>query len=204
MNKGIKLASGDFMFFLNADDSFFDNNVLGNVVNKLKENPNAKILFGDIMNITEDKGASLIKSYNNVKNIFFFLHENICHQCIFYHKSLFDELGEYSNDFKIYADWDFNVKCLVKNKKSVVYLPIIIANFQLGGISSNASAQIIMRREKKVIINKYYKKDKILIALNNFFEKNYTTLYRLFIENRIVEKLYKKITSKEIFQLNLN
>lgn len=204
MNKGIKYATGDFIIFLNANDTFFDENVLDNVVKKLEQNPKAKILFGDIMNVTKDKGASLPKAYNNVKNIFFFIHENICHQCVFYHRSLFNELGDYSNDFKVYADWDFNVKCLVQNKKSVVYLPIKIANFQLGGISSNNSVQKIMKQERKAIINKYYKKFKFIIALNNFFQKNYAPLYSLFIDNYIIKRIYDKTLAIKDFQLNFN
>lgn len=204
MNKGIKLATGDFIFFLNANDTFYSNNTIEEVVKKLRSNSSAKILFGDIMNVTESKCTCIPRTYDNVKNIFFFLHENICHQCIFYHKSLFEELGCYSNNLKLYADWDFNVKCMVQNKKYVVYLPQIIANFQIGGISSNASSQTIVKQERKAIINKYYKNFRILIDLNNFFEKNYSTLYRLFVENLGLKKIYNKIVSKEKFRLNIN
>ena len=48
MNKGIISATGDFIVFLNANDIFYDNQILEKVANRLIENPTAKLLFGNV------------------------------------------------------------------------------------------------------------------------------------------------------------
>ena len=120
MNKGIKAATGDFLLFLNANDTFYCVDVLEKVSNALIENPDAKYLFGDVNYISEDGTQSEVQKYNEVKNDIYFVNRNICHQSIFYHTALFEELGEYPECYKIYADWEFNIKCLVKNKASSI------------------------------------------------------------------------------------
>src|SRR5690554_4083025 len=48
MNKGINAASGDYLFFLNSDDKFIDDNVLEKTYIKAKNNK-AELLYGDQM-----------------------------------------------------------------------------------------------------------------------------------------------------------
>ena len=83
MNKGIKAATGDFLLFLNANDTFYCVDVLEKVSNALIENPDAKYLFGDVNYISEDGTQSEVQKYNEVKNDIYFVNRNICHQSIF-------------------------------------------------------------------------------------------------------------------------
>ena len=187
MNKGIGLATGDFLVFLNANDSFYEPSVLEKVASVLDKNGDAKILFGDANYISEDKKTSYEVKFAKITNDFALLANNICHQSIFYHKSLFKDVGLYSEDYKIYADWDFNIKCLVKNKVSALHLPLVISSFQLGGACSNSSSIAIVscKNEKKLLIERYYSKYKPLIKtdlfLKNFFKSLYFPLKRLLI-----------------------
>lgn len=135
MNKGIKVSTGDFIIFLNANDSFYNNQVLEKVAKILTNNPDVKFLFGDVTYILQDNIGTQ-QTYKNMKNVFSIMFDNICHQSIFYHRSLFEQIGLYSEDFKIYSDWDFNIKCLAEKKVKTIYLPIIICKFKLGGTCS--------------------------------------------------------------------
>lgn len=203
MNKGIKLATGDFLFFLNANDILYDNDVLKNVVDALNKKPEAKFLFGDVDNVSEDKKTSTIRQYNNINNDFYFLNDNICHQSIFYHKSLFEELGYYSNKFKIYADWDFNIKCLVKNKVNALYIPIPISKFQFGGLCTDSNNRNIFKKENNLLIEKHYSKYKFFISIDNFLMKNFKAIYKSFRESLILNNILKSFTSKKKFALNI-
>lgn len=203
MNKALKLASGDFIIFLNANDTFYDENVLNTVVETLEKNSDVKILYGDILNLCKKRKISKIQNYNNISDIFFFVNENICHQCIFYHKSLFEKYGYYSQDYKIYSDWDFNLKCIVEKKVCIKYLPLVISKFQLGGISSSGNNLEILKNEKKLLTNKYFKKYIIFIYLNNFFKKNYNALYQAITYNSFIKKLINKLSNNKGFELNI-
>lgn len=203
MNKGISLATGDFILFLNANDALYNNHVLEIVAKTLNENPEIKVLFGDTSNISEDKKTSRIKTYDKFTNIFDFINENICHQSIFYSKSLFEKYGKYSKKYKIYADWDFNLKCLVKEKLPVIYIPIIISKFQLGGLSSNRLFEHIWKKEWKNLLKEYYNEFKVLIEINHFLKKNYEALYWLIMNKPTIRKKINNFVSQEKFQLDI-
>ena len=48
MNKGIVLASGEIICFLNSDDFYQDNSVIQNVYNIFNSNPNVDIVMGNV------------------------------------------------------------------------------------------------------------------------------------------------------------
>lgn len=197
MNKGIALATGDFIFFLNANDVFYNELVLEKVATNLIKNPEAKFLFGDVDYISKDKQSSKILTFENIKNDYSLILDNICHQSIFYHKSLFEQLGLYSEEFNIYADWDFNIKCLVENKTQALYLPIPISKFQLGGICSNPANKSICEFEKKVLIKKHYYKYRFLFFINDFSRKNLSWIYKYIIYNLFIKKFIDLIVHND-------
>lgn len=196
MNKGIKASNGDFIVFLNANDVFYDNFVLEKVAKALDENPQAEILFGDVEYISADGKKMIIQTFDDIKNNVSLIFDNICHQSIFYKKTLFERYGRYSKEFKIYADWDFNIKTLVENQVAAIYLPIIISKFQLGGICSDKKNRRICKKERKILIDKYYKKIKPLIILQDFLRKHLKFLYIIFMKKLFSDK--KGLNIKQI------
>lgn len=202
MNKGIKAANGEFILFLNANDVFKDENVLEKVAEALSKNPDTKFLFGDVEYISEDKKNSIVHSFSMIKNDFSLIANNICHQSIFYHRSLFERFGGYSWDYKIYSDWDFNIKCLVQNRVSAVYLPIVISKFQLGGICSNSDAHSPCKIDKNLLIDRYFKKYKFLIKLDAFLNERLLKLYRP-LKRLLINPIIDLYASQKKYLLNV-
>lgn len=203
MNKGIKAASGDFLFFLNANDIFFDSGVLTKVALALTNNPDKKFLFGDVEYISEDKQSSKIVSFRATKTEFSLIYNNICHQGIFYHQSLFEKFGLYSNEYQIYADWDFNIKCLVQNRVSAMYLPIVISKFQMGGACSDAKAIKNCREEKKLLIKKYYPKYIFVFSVIDFLRQNFRKPFNFLIQRKIISKMVALYTMQKKYLLQI-
>ena len=191
------------IFFLNANDVFYDEYVLQKVVAALIENPEAKILFGDVDYIVADKQKSKIRSSENIKNDFSLILGNICHQGIFYHKSLFEQFGLYSEQFEIYADWDFNIKCLVQNRVFAIYLPTVVSRFQLGGICSNQGCAKTRDKEKKDLIKKYYKSFYFLILTNQVLKKKLGVIYKILINISFAKMIADLYASQDKYKLNI-
>lgn len=203
MNKGIKLASGDFIIFMNSGDTFYNNLVLEKAAAKLIENPEVQFLFGDADCVLENKKSSYIQTYQNIQTDFSLALYNICHQCIFYHQSLFKKLGSFDEEYQICSDWDFNIRCLVKEKIPALYLPIPIAKFNLEGISSKKSSQKKIKAERKIIINEHFGPFAFFILkLNNFF-KNHMPAIHKFIHIFLSITLCKFCLSKRNQKLNI-
>jgi len=129
MNKGITLAKGEWLYFLGSDDELYHENILANVYQTISHNPQSKFVYGDV--ITTD---NTIERYQNYRFIDL-LSRCICHQSIFYHHSLFEN-KRYDLQYKVCADWDFNLKIFRSNLKPL-YMGQIIARFNLGGVSGN-------------------------------------------------------------------
>jgi glycosyltransferase involved in cell wall biosynthesis len=128
MNKGIKLATGEWLFFLNSGDVFCDENVISNV---FKNENNADIIYGKA--ITPD--GKLCYYPQKITKTMFIMERMICHQAIFARKkTFFDNL--FDEGYRIIADRVWLYKCLCA-KKVVEKKNIIVSIYDTNGISSN-------------------------------------------------------------------
>lgn len=129
MNKGIKRAKGKWLYFLGSDDTLYCDIILMKISREIKNNPASKIIFGDVF--TSDDTIEKFTNYGFVE----LLDRCICHQAIFYHHSLFAN-KQYSLDYKVCADWDFNMQVFTY-KNHPVHIKQLIAKYNLHGLSAN-------------------------------------------------------------------
>ena len=147
MNKGVRHAKGDILFFLNAQDTLYAPDVLEKVNSMFYAPDKPYIVFGNIFfsnksNIPAEQlsiPCGVTRDYQNNG----FNDPGICHQCIFYRKELFDILGGYDLSYKIYADFDFNIRAFTFAYNRYRHIPITIAAFDLGGISTRTDPAIV-------------------------------------------------------------
>lgn len=140
MNKGIEVAHGDYIIFMNSGDCFASQNVLSDVVDDLD---------GDIVAgwVKEDNSQRILKppACFTLWNLF---HNNIPHQAEFIRRGLFEEIAMYSEDLKVIADYEFNIRAALHdyNYKTINR---IVAIVEPGGISNTEIS--LMNREEDVI-----------------------------------------------------
>lgn len=116
MNKGIIASRGKFLNFMNAGDCYFDNNILNN----LPINSSAKVIFGNI----KYKSDKIFESTFNWKMYF---KNTLHHQATFYSIDLFKKLGLFDINYKVLADYDFNLKVLdlhIKSENVFLYIAV--------------------------------------------------------------------------------
>ena len=112
MNKGIKMASADWIYFLGSDDSLFSNDTLLSVKNELD---GFNVIYG---NVARKCYSGPYDGEFTQEKIY---HQNICHQAIFLNKRVFKVIGYFNQKYKCHADWDHNLKWFFskKNKKKI-------------------------------------------------------------------------------------
>lgn len=130
MNKGVQKSTGEWIYFLGADDELYNNNVLTSVF-KGYDFENIGFIYGNV------KSEAFKGVYDGEFDYIKLLKKNISHQAIFYHKSIFQKIGEFNLEYKSHADWDFNLRCFENKEIGIKYVDNIIARFGKGGISSN-------------------------------------------------------------------
>jgi len=209
MNKGIKLATGDILYFLNADDRVYDENVFQEVINvfrKRKNNPD--IIFGNMLcsnnRQLSDEQVNMkpgdIYKYDFFNSGFSFMSQSVCQQVMFYKKSLFDKFGLYDESYNIYGDWEINARFMLKHNCSCKYIDRTIADFELGGISTKKTSETDKIREAEFnkIKELYLKKEAVIHKiiyknLYSFMSKYFRSLLRLYDNNENFKKQLDQI-----------
>lgn len=149
MNKGISMASGDYLLFLNSGDSLASAEVLAKIF--CNDRHEAEIIYGDTLRKIPGGGLELRKTPEKM-TIFAFYKFRICHQSVVYRRTLFEKFGLYDETFRISADAEFNVRCLQAGVEARrVDFPISI--YEGGGVSATATEAATAENER--IWNKY-------------------------------------------------
>lgn len=175
MNDGIDLATGEILYFLNANDSLFSNDVFETVI-KYFEKGKYDLIFCDTM--FQGREGSTFVTHEDFYSRFVWAYRNINHQSTFYKKWLFEKYGKYKQDeFKILADVEFTTHAITQKDVKHLYLPIIVANYNNLGISSYDNPQniAIARKEKAIIAKTYLNFEYNMFKIYNFFFNNFIT-----------------------------
>jgi glycosyltransferase involved in cell wall biosynthesis len=127
MNKGIEMASGDYLYFLGAGDHL-RNKVLERIEN-LAPNEDLIFLYGKVYYLDEKR--EYLGRFNEAK----IARANICHQAIFYSRRIFEVVGKYDLRYKLLADHAFNIKCFGDQRIKKIYVDEVIADYEGQGVS---------------------------------------------------------------------
>lgn len=149
MNKGLKLAEGDYIIFLNAGDKFCNNDVIKNISENFNEN--IDIVYGNIIKEKEGKYEKI--KYSSKYHYKFIIGRTVCHQAMFINKNAIERYGNYDLNFKLASDYDFILRVLVQ-KGSFKYIDLDVVIYDLNGISAKAENRSILYNEYKQSIRK--------------------------------------------------
>lgn len=147
MNKGVKCSKGEYIYFLGADDVLINEFVFDQasefLINK------CKVYYGNVI----FKKSNLL--YDGKFNSFKIVTRNISHQSIFYPKDVFFEF-QYNMKYKIYADYDLNLKLFNHRKFSFEYIPVTIALFSDDGVSGSNVLDLNFEKDRMNIIKQNF------------------------------------------------
>ncbi|MDE6859046.1 MAG: glycosyltransferase [Duncaniella sp.] len=142
MNKGIDIATGDYVIFMNAGDMFISDSIVEVCANKMD---NYCGYYGDAL-FTNTTRSFYYGGYFTSNRLTM---QNICHQSIFYPlKELKNR--KYDLKYRILADWDMNI--YLWKRIEFVYLEMLISKYDTGGISGMITDKIFCRNKRKLIL----------------------------------------------------
>ncbi|MBK8945500.1 MAG: glycosyltransferase [Ignavibacteriae bacterium] len=156
MNKALDFATGDFLFFLNADDNLYSPKSIQNFVNNVSENifKNNDIFYGDVIIKENEKIVNHWKSSPVSK--FSIFRGSIPHPATFYKKGSFEKCGKFDESFKLAADYEWFMRALIKYNLKFYYFGEIISEFYKGGVSTKKNYAKLIKTEKQQARKKYY------------------------------------------------
>ena len=150
MNMAIREAKGRFLHFLNCGDKFASDDVLERVAGFIRSSEISDgIVYGDCF------FGDIYRKQPSRITPFFLYRTPLCHQSMFFSKTVFSELGLYDLSFRIAADYDCTVKAF-KNHIPFYYLNIPICRYLGEGISDSAKGIQIKTKEYQRIYKTHY------------------------------------------------
>lgn len=149
MNKGLALAKGDFVLFINSGDEIYDLNI----VEKVFLLPYADIYYGETLMINEDLqilGQRRHKSPKKLSLDSFKYGMSVSHQAILIKTQI---TQPYNTHFKLSADIDWILNA-VKKAKTITNANMYVAKYLVGGMSKKKHWQSL--KERFVIFKNHY------------------------------------------------
>jgi len=137
MNKGIKLASGDIIGMLNADDSFADNDVL-TAVAETYHRQKARIIYGDLNFVNPDGKVVRKWKSGQYSSTSFNWGWMPPHPTFYCERALFSEYGAYSLEYGTAGDYELMLRFMHLNKVNAFYLKKVLINMKVGGVSNRS------------------------------------------------------------------
>ncbi|WP_423149690.1 glycosyltransferase family 2 protein [Rubrolithibacter danxiaensis] len=107
MNKGWKIATGDYCFFLNSGDTLYNNKSIDEVTNGILKCPNFAIYYCNLQLFYPLIATFKLKTYPEHIHLNFFSTSTICHQAVFISRFCLLELNGYLENYTIISDWIF-------------------------------------------------------------------------------------------------
>ena len=145
MNKGLKLASGDYVWFLNAGDALYSDDTIQEIVNTLGDGNLPDIIYGETQ-IVDEQGNPLamrrLKAPKKLSWKSFRMGMLVCHQSFIVKRTIAES---YDMQYRFAADYDWCIRCL-KKANTVFNTRLVLSRFLEAGLSAANRKEALKER----------------------------------------------------------
>ena len=144
MNKGIALAKGEIIGFLNSDDVYADARVLEDVAAALQD-PAVDACYGDLVYVARDNPGRVVRYWKSRDYAAGLIEKGWmpAHPTFFIRKRILEEIGGFNTRYRLQADYDLMIRLFVTRGIRTVYLPRILVKMRLGGHTNRSLRNVV-------------------------------------------------------------
>ena len=152
MNKGIGMATGDYVQFLNSGDCLAASDVMTGMLDALSQHGYPPILYGNMIKAFPDGRRIRDYSFAGREMTFLdFYRGTLNHSSAFIRRELFRRYGFYDESLKIVSDWKWFLQAIILGDEKPVYTDIDVTVFDMTGISESNS--VLAKDERKQVLH---------------------------------------------------
>ena len=150
MNKGINVATGDIIGFLNSDDFYASNNVLSRVASIFKDNSYLDSCYADLAYVDPLDISKNIRYWRSSKFVSGLFSKGWCppHPTFFVRRSVYQRFGNFNLHYRIASDVELMMRFLEVQKINSRYIPELWIKMRLGGTTNKSFKNIVMQNKE--------------------------------------------------------
>jgi len=168
MNKGINLAKGDIVGFLNSDDFYINDQVISNVEKIFTDDPSLEACYADLIYVDRKNTSKTIRYFKSREFVSGLFSRGWCppHPTFFVRRSVYEKFGLFNLNYRIASDVDLMMRFLEIYKIKTQYIPQTWVKMRLGG-TTNRNLKNIWIQNQEILSS--FRKEGLHVNVISFF-----------------------------------
>ena len=153
MNKGIRMASGDYIQILNSADCLATPDVTERMLAALDKADYPSIFYGNMVKCFPDGRKLIDMSFAGREITMLDMYTGtLNHDPAYIRRDLFDKYGYYDESLKIVSDWKWYLQAIILGGEKPQYVNVDVTLFDMTGISEDAKSKAVIREERSKVL----------------------------------------------------
>lgn len=157
MNKGLRMASGDYIQILNSADCLASEDVTERMLAELERQGYPSILYGNMVKCFPDGHKLVDKCFAGQEiTMLGMFTGTLNHDPAYIRRDLFEKYGYYDESLKIVSDWKWYLQTIVIGGEKPQYVDLNVTLFDMTGVSETNKE--LDKRERKQVLEQLFPK----------------------------------------------
>lgn len=153
MNKGICMASGEYIQILNSADCLAADDVIERMLEALEKAAYPSILYGNMVKCFPDGRRLVDKCFAGEEITMLGMYSGtLNHDPAYIRRDLFEKYGYYDESLKIVSDWKWYLQAIIFGGEKPQYVDMDVTLFDMTGISEGVGSREKIREERKTVL----------------------------------------------------
>ena len=148
-NKGLAIATGEIIGFLNSDDFYIANDVISKVM-KIFEDPDIEACHANLVYVNFDNTEKVVRHWKSSD----FTDKDYkkgsipAHPTVFFRRSVYEKIGNFDTTFSLVADYDLLCRAFFVQKVKSVYVDETWIRMRVGGATGGNFKSIVKQNKE--------------------------------------------------------
>ncbi len=174
MNKGLQMATGDVVGFLNSDDYFTSGDILSRVAEEFRKDQSLDAVYGDVHYVKPGDPARCVRYYSSEDFTRSRMRRGFmpAHPSFYAKRGCYERFGCFETDYKICADFELLLRFIYVHRIRTKYIPLDMVTMRMGGVSTRGlKSHICIMKEHLRACRKNKVPTHFLLLLTRYFSK---------------------------------